>query len=784
MLTFTLPATAADLSLDQAFDQLRTYDDGQPNQALAVIERHVGRVSKDPELRPKTAGRLAAIVADAQTSAAARLFACQQLKLVAHEAEVPLLARLLEDPKTADLGRLVLETMPGEEATRALIAALDRASGDALVGVIHSLGARRATDAAVRLGKLVGSSDPKVAGAAAAALGRMGRPSGAPRAGTSDPILACAERVAALGETTMAAAIYRSRWGADRPDLSRMAALAGMARVAPAEALPWVIEALHAHNEQLQGLAAEVARHLPGAEATTALAGEATKLNGTLRVLLLGTLAERGERSAGESLLAMAKNQDAALRNTATGELRRLRAVTKDAAMLAQVDTALGSPAISVQTLDPEPYSESVIQQRHDQVAKALAAGDRLACYLDCGVQARAERGGVTIRQLGGRAYQFPGAEQAAGPTFGTVAFDAPRVDFEIAGLDPKKAYALGFSWWDYDGGKRVQSVRFTGGEPAKTETALKDTPLPAYAAGRKGPAVGRLPIPAALLSSGKVRLSISHSQGPNAVVGELWLIETQAGSSTATQASLDGVTLAAAAPPSLDAPADGTKVLLVTGNDYPGHPWRQTAPVLKSLLEKDPRLKVRVVEDPNALGSPKLKDWDAVIIHFMDWEVPGPGPDARENLQRFVAGGKGLMLTHFACGAWDGNEWPEFKNLAGRAWDPKLRGHDPHGKFRVDIADPEHPITQGLKPFETVDELYTCLAGDAPIHVVAKATSKVDRKEYPMAFVLNYGQGRVFHSVLGHDALAYTNTPAVGELLRRGCAWTARLSPVPPPAP
>lgn len=782
VLTFTLSATAADLSLDQAFDQFRTYSDGQPNQALAVIERHVGRVSKDPELRPKTAGRLAAIVAAPQTSAAARLFACQQLKLVAHSAEVPLLSRLLDDPKTAELGRLVLETMPGEDATRALIAALDRTTGDTLVGMIHSLGARRATGAVAALKKLNSHSDPKVAAAAAAALGSIAAANALPTS-SSDALLACAERFAAAGDTKRAAALYRSGWGADRTDLSRMTALAGMARVAPAEALPWVIEALHAHNEQLQGLAAEVARHLPGSEATAALAGEVPKLSGTVRVLLLGTLAERGERSACESLLAMAKNQSAALRNTATGELRRLRAVTKDAVLLAQVDATLGSPAISVQTLDPEPYSESVIQQRHDQVARALAAGDRLACYLDCGVQARAERGGVMIRQLGGRAYQFPGAEQAAGPTFGTVAFDAPRVDFEIAGLDPKKAYALGFSWWDYDGGKRVQSVRFTGGEPAKTETALKDTPLPAYAAGGKGPAVGRLPIPAALLSSGKVRLSISHSQGPNAVVGELWLIETQAGSPTATQASLDGVALAAAAPPNLDAPADGTKVLLVTGNDYPGHPWRQTAPVLKSLLEKDPRLKVRLVEDPNALGSPKLKDWDTVIIHFMDWETPGPGPDARENLKRFVAGGKGLMLTHFACGAWDGNEWPEFKNLAGRAWDPKLRGHDPHGKFRVDIADPEHPITQGLKPFETVDELYTCLAGDAPIHVVAKATSKVDRKDYPMAFVLNYGQGRVFHSVLGHDALAYTNTPAVGELLRRGCAWSARLSPVPPPA-
>ena len=224
-----------------------------------------------------------------------------------------------------------------------------------------------------------------------------------------------------------------------------------------------------------------------------------------------------------------------------------------------------------------------------------------------------------------------------------------------------------------------------------------------------------------------------------------------------------------------LTPPADGIKVLIVTGDDYPGHPWRQTAPTLKAILEKDPRLKVRIVEDPNALASPQLKDWDVVVLHFMDWEKPGPGPAARTNLQKFVASGKGMMLTHFACGAWDNNEWPEFKNLAGRVWFGANGGrqHDPHGKFTVEIADPEHPITKGMTSFETLDELYTCLTGDAPIHVVAKATSKVDKKEYPMAFVLNYGQGRVFHTVLGHDTRAYAS-PGVEELLRRGCVWAS----------
>jgi type 1 glutamine amidotransferase len=160
-----------------------------------------------------------------------------------------------------------------------------------------------------------------------------------------------------------------------------------------------------------------------------------------------------------------------------------------------------------------------------------------------------------------------------------------------------------------------------------------------------------------------------------------------------------------------------------------------------------------------------------------MNWEKPDPGPAARANLQKAVNDGKGLFVLHFGCGAFQG--WNEFANLAGRAWDPDMRAHDPRGPFKVDIVNKTHPITRGLASFQTEDELYTCLAGDRPINLLATARSKVDGKDYPMAFVFNYGRGRVFHCALGHDVKAIKNPPAA-ELFRRGCAWAAGLKPVP----
>ena len=217
--------------------------------------------------------------------------------------------------------------------------------------------------------------------------------------------------------------------------------------------------------------------------------------------------------------------------------------------------------------------------------------------------------------------------------------------------------------------------------------------------------------------------------------------------------------------------------VLLITGVDHPAHQWRQTAPALAEGLRHDPRMDVRILEDPHFLDSAAINRYDVIVLHFMNWKESDPGDAARANLKRFVEGGKGLVVVHFACGAFE--DWPDFVNLAGRVWNPKLRPHDPRGPFRVEITQPKHPIMKGMQSFETKDELYTCLAGDVPIEVLATATSKVDKQTHPMAFVLNVGKGRVFHSPLGHDVEALAPA-AVGELFCRGTAWAAGQPPVP----
>jgi type 1 glutamine amidotransferase len=213
-------------------------------------------------------------------------------------------------------------------------------------------------------------------------------------------------------------------------------------------------------------------------------------------------------------------------------------------------------------------------------------------------------------------------------------------------------------------------------------------------------------------------------------------------------------------------------RVLIVTGVDHPAHRWKETAPALKHLLEQDGRCMIRIVEDPDVLATDLMFQHDVVILHFRNEQPLAHEAQAQANLARLLREGRGLVLIHFACGAF--GDWPGFGDVAGMVWDGK-NTHDPRGPFVVRITDSQHPITSGMGEFPADDELYIGLAERRPVDVLAVARSKVTGRDHPMAFAFESGKGRVFHTPLGHDVKAL-QMPGTADLIRRGCLWAAGM--------
>src|SRR5262249_6986456 len=223
------------------------------------------------------------------------------------------------------------------------------------------------------------------------------------------------------------------------------------------------------------------------------------------------------------------------------------------------------------------------------------------------------------------------------------------------------------------------------------------------------------------------------------------------------------------------------SQVLILTGHDGPFHNWRETSQVLKHVIERDSRLKCRIVTDPEFLAREDLLAYDLIVQNYVNWERPAISEAARKNLLRYLEAGRGLAVIHFANGAFHQSlpntkdaDWPEYRKIVRRVWDhgKGLSGHDKYGPFKVEIAG-KHPITEGMQPFDTIDELYYRQQGTEPAEVLVTAKSKDTGKDEPLAWAYEYGKARVFQTVLGHAAESIRGDgPAT--LIRRGCTWAA----------
>lgn len=212
---------------------------------------------------------------------------------------------------------------------------------------------------------------------------------------------------------------------------------------------------------------------------------------------------------------------------------------------------------------------------------------------------------------------------------------------------------------------------------------------------------------------------------------------------------------------------------VLIVDDQSPGYYHMGTATTLRNFLRQDKRFEVVLAEDAEILGTDVLFDYDVILLHFKNYRIPKRDAAMKANLDKFVTEGGGLFVFHFACGAFE--DWANFDKLAGRVWDPDKPPHDPYGRFAVQIIDKAHPITKDLGNFDIQDELYTCLKeSEVPIHVLAESVSKVDGKKYPMAFVLEKGKGRTFHTTLGHDDQSLSSAE-FQTMCKRALVWCAK---------
>jgi type 1 glutamine amidotransferase/sugar phosphate isomerase/epimerase len=187
--------------------------------------------------------------------------------------------------------------------------------------------------------------------------------------------------------------------------------------------------------------------------------------------------------------------------------------------------------------------------------------------------------------------------------------------------------------------------------------------------------------------------------------------------------------------------------------------------------------------DDLDNLKYPKIKEYDAVYLNntvgmiFVD-------PEVREGLVRFIKEGGGLGGNHGTSHA--SMDWPEFHEMIG-----VRRGvhRQPSEKFWVKIDDPHSPLTTAFhgQEFEYEDEFFRFVNppySRDKLHVLLSMdVAKTDMSQgtpfmpgslarpdadYAVSWIRNYGKGRVFFCILGHNPTLFTS-PELAQFFLAG---------------
>jgi type 1 glutamine amidotransferase/HEAT repeat protein len=206
-------------------------------------------------------------------------------------------------------------------------------------------------------------------------------------------------------------------------------------------------------------------------------------------------------------------------------------------------------------------------------------------------------------------------------------------------------------------------------------------------------------------------------------------------------------------------------RILLFSGQN--NHDWKTTTPKLKAILADSGRFTVEVTDRPDQTAPEVFAKFDLILSDWNAWgdaRVKTWPAATREAFLNFIRSGRGHVSIH--AGSSSFYDWPEYQQIGGLSWNIAATSHGAPHEFTVQFTG-DHPVTHGLSPFTTKDELWL----KPGVHPAAQVLATGDGQTLAVATFL--GQGRGFALLLGHSA-DFMATPGFQTLLLRGAEWAA----------
>jgi uncharacterized protein (TIGR03437 family) len=196
---------------------------------------------------------------------------------------------------------------------------------------------------------------------------------------------------------------------------------------------------------------------------------------------------------------------------------------------------------------------------------------------------------------------------------------------------------------------------------------------------------------------------------------------------------------------------------------------------VMQQLAQESGMLEIVHTEDISLLTADFLRTFDAVYF-FTSGELP-LSDQQKADLLEFIRQGKGFGGSHSATDCL--YTWPEYGDMIGGYFD----GHPWTREAVVDVEDAQNPMVTHLAPsFRFTEEFYQfrAFSRDQVRVLLTLDTSSVDMTaaginrtdgDFALAWIRNYGKGRVFYSAFGHFPENF-QLPPIRKMLLTALLW------------
>ncbi len=378
LATLALMADAAEPTISEAFSELRSGKGGS-EATQSRIREFVTEAAKTYRLRVDAEAKLVEVIESKGVSRASKEFAAGQLYRICDEDTIPAFRRMLGQPDTFELACKGLERVRNPKAQQTLLDALPTSTGDRQIAIIAALGNRRDPGAVPVLRQIADEADATTTEAALTALSKIpGRESiealdwcrsnltRKMRPAATDAYVQAALTSLKAGDRATAIDAFEALMIDFEPADVKARGLRGLIQAYGEDAVPTVVEALTSGIPELEAVAAEEAKNVPGRKATEAFIKAYASLTPDNQAVLLHALGVRGDEAALDTLLLAAQSRIPVVRLAAIESLGNfnhanvLQVLLKVAATGSAEEQALARKALDALT-NPNVNSELLV---------------------------------------------------------------------------------------------------------------------------------------------------------------------------------------------------------------------------------------------------------------------------------------------------------------------------------------------------------------------------------------------------------------------------------------